>query len=777
MDVDGAQAVKAVSDAEAGREPTFNSITDGADMKMGNDTREAMHALNSSTNVSTTGEPDETSLAGDALALVSPIPSVSEALTASLEPSPRPELPSSTSPSPSSNPVPPLNASLDFSPPSISLNNSTLSLPSESTNTTSLKVPEPALSVDSTSSNLSRTHPITALPNAITSSSSLATVTEVGSPSHSTDSSSSYDPTHQSAAVNATDLNDRDGAASIYPVSEPPEYFDTEKFSSVVYQKLVYKVRQRFLFPVAIWIPGLFILVFIGTSRGGGISTPITISVFVLFGIAFVSTYFIYRSKIRRLDAMYAAGLLADTPLDELTALVFQNRVLNPAPLYDADAMRWDEPLPHYGRRGQNPGRPNPFERESVPINGSPTPVEVHSSELEVVHSDTSAHRLRGSNGEVEEGADGGVPALTISTSQNGFVSIARRHEPSETDDESSQPFNDSVSTNELRTRSSSISSFHTHDGTQVSSAPSITPQNRSNMLLYGSPSQSSLSSIPRGRSPSLFGMVRRSSSSANLGPGYPPVILPPNHVAYMQQQQRDQEQRLQEVSRSGTPSALSETATDSQSTVTLPMSPPRSPLNSRSGSTSPVSSNERRGRRRIRLSGTPTRPRSPGRGVVIEGEMAYTVQVEEGERNISIVELPNKPVYRNLVDDVIALTSGPVRIGEARIDESRFEQVRREQMRAQMRESFVLQEILERREANRRAASRQNAAEAAPARYMPSASHVVSPPVADSLRLPSVSTSSAAASSSAEETSSDQRGLEAVPEETVTEEGTRHRN
>ncbi|KAJ3321431.1 hypothetical protein HDU76_014103 [Blyttiomyces sp. JEL0837] len=61
------------------------------------------------------------------------------------------------------------------------------------------------------------------------------------------------------------------------------------------------------------------------------------------------ANYFHYRVRIRRLNAARQMGLLAETPSAELDNLVQNRDPLEHAPLYDPNAVRFDEPLPWYG--------------------------------------------------------------------------------------------------------------------------------------------------------------------------------------------------------------------------------------------------------------------------------------------------------------------------------------------------------------------------------------------------------------------------------------------
>ncbi|KAI8847991.1 hypothetical protein BC829DRAFT_395187 [Chytridium lagenaria] len=590
------------------------------------------------------------------------------------------------------------------SSPSSPPHTSAAALPSAPTSTVIIQTPAPALSIESSLQQISRS-------------------TETPSPVITIDHAPSQKPVSistEEAAQNEYE-NARDDAASLYPASEPPQYFDNEKFANVVYKRLLQRVRSNYLFPLYLATPGFLILLVLGIIRGGLFNSPIIIAVFVMLGCLFFTIIFIYRSKVRRLDAMHAAGLLADTPMEELVTLVFQNRVLNPAPLYDADAMRWDEPLPYYGR-----GRSQGMDQRRRPSNpGVVASTENNLEERTPQQDDMSALEI-GSITEPERALlEGSVnasrtPIMRISEDQDSSASLTQTHDHL---DETHDDDTSLVSMMDHPARSPSLVSIPTNEAASSSSMLSSTPPNRFPTSFHLSPSRSSssLANMSRGRrSPSVFQRVRRPSSNQPEPPTtpFPPVILPPNHVAFLQQQQ-DQASSSSLPNQGFSWSGARSTTSSENGTAD----------GTSSGSTSP-SRNPNGSRRRVRLNGAPTRERSPRRrgGSTPQGEALPTVTVEEGERNITIVELPTKKPGVNIVDAVIQLAAGPVRIGEARIDESRVEMVRREQMRAQLREHFVMQEILERRENRRRAEAAASVTSSASASTAVPSPAIVSP-------------------------------------------------
>ncbi|KAJ3112958.1 hypothetical protein HDU96_003959 [Phlyctochytrium bullatum] len=572
-----------------------------------------------------------------------------------------------------------------------------------------------------------------------------------------------------------------------YPESEPPEYFDSEKVSNNIYMRLLGKLRRRYIMPMLVWMPGVILLTVLGVLRNNAASSTsmviysIMVSIFTCSG---VWLYFVYRAKVRRLNAVYAAGLLADTPSEELVALIYQNRILRPAPLYDADAMRWDEPLPFYGRVRH-------------PVSVSPTTVTTtveEEQQQQQQQQERIVTTLPRDTGDEDDAVVLDVADVANALRRTCYPppapapTPAKPTAPAPTPSTSAAssvlglPTTATLSTSPLASAdlsrdasgSSSSSAPGTSSGsTTVVADPTPAPPRAAVEALKGEPEDDDIDT-ERGRTRGRAGpnatiemrpldgatTERRRTRSRTPAGG----IAPLNDV---------EPRRRRTRSRTPVGIAMDGTArrrTRSRTPVGIRIGEPRDrPLSGGQGVPgqvaipAPAATGGPSRRANIRLVGNPTRARSPrrqrnqvGDTVIVSVEDGVSVVVGENERNISVVELPlsgeavvvggddggrkKQRIRKNLVDGIIGVVAGPVRIGEARIDESRFESVRREQMRAQLREHFILQELLERREANRRAALRDPATDRTPGSSSAATTPLPStvPPTAASFHHPS---------------------------------------
>ncbi|KAJ3110278.1 hypothetical protein HDU96_006757 [Phlyctochytrium bullatum] len=506
-----------------------------------------------------------------------------------------------------------------------------------------------------------------------------------------------------------------------YPESEPPEYFDSDKVAANVYVAVRHRLRQRLVLPLAIWLPGLVVLIIIGVFRGG--PTRANIAVYSLIGAIYVgyaiTMYLIYRAKMRRLNHLYAAGLLADTPEDELFRLVLRNRILRPAPLYDADAMRWDEPLPFYGgvrgaasRRSAAPAAPPPVDETPPEDDGAAStasPVSTVSSEAVPAPPPPVAEPRRPRS----RGASSAITSSAVTVDSAGLASRA------------------------------SVASLLPDDARRIypptsTSTPAADPPRASLSLSFGSRRRgrsslrpSEAPDAPPGSAPATPGDAQPSRSTSGrrapaplqrLGVGNPTREVSPETRRRM----LGEEPNL--VDDTGGLGVVGVTGGDRNvAVVELPppprgfalggggvVVPPRRRRASVAGNMAPVAEAssaelaEVAARRAAERRARENRGQHPWSGAG-EGPSRWAESLVDPER----MSEARVRVDRTLWDGVIGWVSGPVRIGEERIDESRVEMVRREEVRAQLRQHFLLQELLEQREAARRAEAVRAAAAA----------------------------------------------------------------
>ncbi|KAJ3129177.1 hypothetical protein HK101_005290, partial [Irineochytrium annulatum] len=469
------------------------------------------------------------------------------------------------------------------------------------------------------------------------------------------------------------DAADTDGE-SVYPVSEPPQYFDADKFGLNVFKTYAKKLRQFFLYPLYLWVP-LAVVMYAFTPFAAGAKVPIYIVTTILLVTAIILTYVRYRYKVRRLNAVHASGLLGDTPMSEINTIVVENGVLSPAPLYDTDAMRWDDPLPYYPEQAAHEAADDENSTDHAQsLGGSPSLRSISLTSLSP--SSRRGRPVSPSLSPPPLGATPNAESLLNPLQQSSSSVLTRTHSSA------------SLASNQANAPRLSSSLPANISPIRSASSPSL-PVN-TNPLRSASTSSRTNASVgsPR-RAVVRIGPRRSQTSLGALESLRDTVILPPNQIEYIEDQARRRESERQDRRRravrnlvgrgavSARPDLGSDAGSDSQDDANA-----RSTPNAGGGgsgrlrtvnaglalSLPPVLDHTPRARARVPPTGSPS-----------SGTSETT--------NVVAMRVPST----NLVDRILSWASGPVLIGEERLDEVRAEQARIEQVRAQMRDHFIL--------------------------------------------------------------------------------------
>ncbi|KAI9361658.1 hypothetical protein DFJ73DRAFT_30475 [Zopfochytrium polystomum] len=454
------------------------------------------------------------------------------------------------------------------------------------------------------------------------------------------------------------------------PVSEPPVYFDSDKYAQNVYTTVLWKLRRTYGFPVLYVVPFVALLLVFNTTRGDGGNLR-----YGIYGLAVavvlitpLGLYVVYRSRVRRLQAALQMGLLADTPVDQVNAIVMYEAPLPNAPLYDANAIRYDEPLPLYNTR---PPSIQERPREVAPRPSSPS-LRERFANLVRIGSNTSMSTQQRQH--LPRTRSGLSLSSASSSPQQQAGSVAGPHDVSPTPD----PQNLNVAQRLLapslrvgRSRSNSVASSELVDepgSLSLTELPRVGPSLRDTPDLIDVPMSSSLPVRP---GPSLSNL-REITGSVNPSASFSSSSSSSSMIGSQLAHEAEAGDIVLEV-----PS----TAVTASPTVPRP----RGRLWFRPANATPVLSNTSSDFPTANsMSLAPNRPR--------EAPRARSDVLNDPTRNAVVVEVPTS----NFIDKLIQRNRGPVVLSETKLTDRQYEAVARAERRAAQLNAAMIERAIQ---------------------------------------------------------------------------------